>query len=223
MRKDFAGIFLFFLAVFTLISLLSYTPSDPSGHHARSQDDIHNFFGLPGAYISGSLTELFGFSAFCIPALLVFSCIRFMGNDHRTAVFRGVAGAILLIIATGTLLAFRQDYCLIFGHTVTAGGVVGMLLKAYLISVSNVTIGVIMLIFMWMFAFLLVTGLSMMPLISVFNCCGQMFTRGMKRAATLFIIRKEQRRRAKKRLQAAKENAGDALENDIYDKNEISE
>ncbi len=206
---------MFFLAIFTLISLLSYTPSDPSGHHARSEDNVHNFFGLPGAYISGTMTELFGFSAFCVPALLVFSCIRFMGNDHKKAVFRGVAGAILLVAATGSLLAFRQNYYLIFGHAVTAGGVIGMLLKAYLISVSNVTISVIMLIFVWIYGFLLVTGLSVTPLISVLNCWGQAFLRGMNRAATLFVIRKEQRRRAKKRLHAAKVNAGQVIENDI--------
>ncbi|MFO7972821.1 MAG: DNA translocase FtsK 4TM domain-containing protein, partial [Desulfobacterales bacterium] len=36
MRKEIIGISLFFLVIFTLISLLSYSPADPSINHATS-------------------------------------------------------------------------------------------------------------------------------------------------------------------------------------------
>jgi len=53
MRKEIIGISLFFLVILTLISLLSYSPADPSINHATSSDHIHNFFGLLGAQLAG--------------------------------------------------------------------------------------------------------------------------------------------------------------------------
>ena len=53
MRKEIFGILLFFLVVLTLVSLLSYSPADPSLTHlvTASGRDIHNVFGLVGAYL----------------------------------------------------------------------------------------------------------------------------------------------------------------------------
>ncbi|MEE8398444.1 MAG: DNA translocase FtsK 4TM domain-containing protein, partial [Desulfobacterales bacterium] len=53
MRKEIIGIFLFFLVIFTLVSLLSYSPLDPSINHAVTSREAHNFFGVFGAYLSG--------------------------------------------------------------------------------------------------------------------------------------------------------------------------
>ncbi len=40
MRKEIIGIFLFFLVILTLASLLSYSPEDPSIHNARADGAI---------------------------------------------------------------------------------------------------------------------------------------------------------------------------------------
>ncbi len=75
MRKEIVGILLFFLVIFTLISLLSYSPEDPSIHNAKAAGHIHNLFGLFGAHLSGILIGLFGLGAFWIPVLLLFASI----------------------------------------------------------------------------------------------------------------------------------------------------
>ena len=59
MRKEIFGICLFFLVIFTLISLLSFSPADPSIHHAREAGRIHNLFGLVGAHLAGILIGFF--------------------------------------------------------------------------------------------------------------------------------------------------------------------
>ena len=71
MRKEIVGIFLFFLVIFTLISLLSYSPNDPSIHNAKVGKQIHNLFGILGAHLSGALIGLFGLGAFWFPLLLL--------------------------------------------------------------------------------------------------------------------------------------------------------
>ena len=47
------GLIFFFLVVFTLGSLLSYSPMDPSIHNARATENIHNLFGRFGAHFAG--------------------------------------------------------------------------------------------------------------------------------------------------------------------------
>ncbi|MBW1759255.1 MAG: DNA translocase FtsK 4TM domain-containing protein, partial [Deltaproteobacteria bacterium] len=61
MRKEIIGIFLFFFVLLIFISLLSYSPADPSINHSVPKiHHIHNFFGLVGAHLSGLLVGLFG-------------------------------------------------------------------------------------------------------------------------------------------------------------------
>ena len=83
MRKEIIGIFCFFLVIFTLISLLSFSPDDPSIHNAKAGGEIHNLFGLLGAHLAGILIGLFGLGAFWIPLLLLLTSIHFFG-DHPT-------------------------------------------------------------------------------------------------------------------------------------------
>ncbi|MBW2644333.1 MAG: DNA translocase FtsK 4TM domain-containing protein [Deltaproteobacteria bacterium] len=71
MRKEIVGILLFFLVVLTLISLLSYSPTDPSINNATSAGHIHNFFGLFGAHMAGILIGLFGLGATVRPGCIL--------------------------------------------------------------------------------------------------------------------------------------------------------
>ncbi len=83
MRKEIIGIVVFFLVIFCLISLLSYT-GRPSFLHVSAGQKVHNLFGVVGAYISGLLIGLFGLGAFWIPILLLLICLHIFG-DHPVA------------------------------------------------------------------------------------------------------------------------------------------
>ena len=83
MRKEIVGIIFFFLVIFTLISLLSFSPEDPSSHKARAGGEIHNLFGSLGAHVAGALIGLFGIGAFWIPLLLLLASIQFFGDQSR--------------------------------------------------------------------------------------------------------------------------------------------
>ena len=71
MRKEIFGILLFFLVVFSLISLLSFHPGDPSIHNAGGHGPVHNLFGALGAQTAGLLVGLWGLGAFWVPVLLL--------------------------------------------------------------------------------------------------------------------------------------------------------
>jgi S-DNA-T family DNA segregation ATPase FtsK/SpoIIIE len=122
MRKEIVGIILFFLVIFTLISLLSYSPEDPSILNAVAKGKIHNLFGIIGAHLSGALIGLFGLGAFWIPLLLLLSSIQFFGDQSKQVMIYTAVGGIILIITTGSLLAIQQSHYVVFGKKFSAGG-----------------------------------------------------------------------------------------------------
>lgn len=68
--REMFGVFLLFWMVLLLMSLLSYSPSDPSLNHALSRGEVANLGGLLGAYTAGFLNDLFGSGSLLLPLLL---------------------------------------------------------------------------------------------------------------------------------------------------------
>ncbi|MDM8526469.1 DNA translocase FtsK 4TM domain-containing protein [Desulfococcaceae bacterium HSG8] len=199
MRKEFPGIILFFLFIFTLISLLSYSPSDPSIHYARHADNVHNLFGLPGAYVSGILIGLCGVGAICIPGVFLFSSLRFFTDHQEWLVVKSLIGGILLAVTTGSIFALARPDYLIFGNRISSGGLIGIPINSFLTAHSGSAGAVIVLALIWGIGFVLAAGLHVNCVTDFRKRPGQFVTRVFYRAKTLMIIRKEQRKRAKKR------------------------
>ena len=195
MRKEIIGIFLFFLVIFTLISLLSFSPNDPSINNASAAGSIHNLFGVLGAHVSGALIGLFGLGAFWIPLLLLLTSIHFFGDHPVQAKVSTLIGGILLVVATGSLLALQQDSYVLFGSQFSAGGIVGIPAKSFLIKYTNFTGALIILILLWIVAFILATGFS---LIAFCLKCWDWTLAIADRLMTLYLKWKERRQRAKK-------------------------
>jgi hypothetical protein len=83
-------------------------------------------FGVFGANFAGILVGLFGIGAFWIPFLCLLGSILFFGKNPGQAMLPLAAGGMLLIVTTGSLLAFKQDHYVLFGSRFTAGGIVGI-------------------------------------------------------------------------------------------------
>ncbi|MGD2030602.1 MAG: DNA translocase FtsK 4TM domain-containing protein [Desulfobacterales bacterium] len=202
MRKEIIGIFLFFLVVLTLISLLSYSPADPSINTATSSGHIHNFFGLLGAHLAGILIGPFGLGAFWIPILLFLTSIHFFrGHPSRAIVFT-IIGGIILVVTTGSLLAINNNYIIFFGNKFSSGGIVGIFLKSFLVKYSNVMGAAIILVLLWIIGLILATGFS---LTSFSKRSWRSVVFATDRLHTLFIKWKERRKKSKKASKIKKE------------------
>lgn len=195
MRKEIVGIFCFFLVIFTLISLLSFSPNDPSINNAKATGSIHNLFGVVGAHVSGILIGLFGLGAFWIPLLLLLTSIHFFGDHPMQAKISTLIGGILLVVTTGSLLAARQNTYVMFGSQFSAGGLVGFPLKSFLIKYTNFTGALIILVLMWIIGFILATGFS---LIAFSLRCWDWISAIADQVMTLYLKWKERRERSKK-------------------------
>ncbi len=204
MRKEIIGIFLFFLVIFTLVSLLSYSPADPSIHNAKAANHIHNLFGIIGAHTSGIFIGLFGLGAFWIPILFLLSSIHFFGSRPDKATVLTISGGILLVVTTGSLLSFQQNHFLVFGKSFSSGGIIGIPLKSFLVAYLNVTGAAVMLILAWIISFILATGFS---LIIFAKRCWNAAVFCTDRITTLFVIWKERREKAKRHLKIKKDTS----------------
>ncbi len=204
MRKEIVGLLLFFLVIFTLISLLTYSPNDPSIHNAAVAGDTHNQFGPLGAHLAGLLIGLFGLGAFWVPVLLLLVSIHFFGSHPGKIIALTVSGGIILIVTTGALLSLAaspgNDY-LLFGNAYSSGGLVGIPLKSILVRYSNVTGATIILLVLWTVGFILATGFS---LVRFGGRCWVALKLLLDRVQTFWIKSKERRKKAKKRVAAQK-------------------
>jgi S-DNA-T family DNA segregation ATPase FtsK/SpoIIIE len=204
MRKEILGILLFFLVIFTLISLLSYYPADPSINNAGGHGPVHNLFGTLGSQTAGVLVGLWGLGAFWIPVLLLLASIHFFSNQPRQILVTIVAGGVLLLLTTGSLLAFKQDYFELLGSRFSAGGIIGMPLKAFVVRYANPAGGAMILGLVWLIGFILATRFS---LVAFYHHC--MWAAGLpfERFRTMMIKTRERRQKAKKRQKHIKAEA----------------
>jgi S-DNA-T family DNA segregation ATPase FtsK/SpoIIIE len=203
MRKEIIGILLFFLVIFMLGSLLSYSPADPSIHNAKALGSTHNLFGVFGSHSASIFIGLFGLGAFWLPILLLFASIHFFCKHPRRAVVLTIVGGILLVITTGSLLAFQQNHHLIFGSKFSSGGIIGIPLTSFLVKYANTTGAAIILILVWIIGFILATGFSM---ISFIRLCWRLAVIVSNRIKTLIVIWNERRAKAKKLSKIQKEH-----------------
>jgi S-DNA-T family DNA segregation ATPase FtsK/SpoIIIE len=204
MRKEIIGILLFFLVVFTLVSLLSYSPNDPSLLNAVGGVKIHNLFGVFGSHLSGLLIGVFGLGAFWIPLLLLLASMHIFGGHSRTAILCTMIGGLLLIVTTGSLLALSRHTYTLFGNGFSAGGFIGIPLKMFLVRYSNPIGAVIILSIIWLIGFIMTTGFS---LLTFFKWCYGVSIIIVDHVKTFYLKHKERRQKAKKRRKVIKENA----------------
>ena len=61
------------LAIYLLVSLLSYLPSDPGWSHAGTGVEINNAGGVVGAWSADVLFYLFGYLAYLLPVMVAYS------------------------------------------------------------------------------------------------------------------------------------------------------
>jgi S-DNA-T family DNA segregation ATPase FtsK/SpoIIIE len=217
MRKEIAGILLFFLVVLTLVSLLSYSPTDPSINNARTIGKIHNHFGVIGAHLAGFMIGLFGLGAFWIPILLLMLCLQFFGKQPVETVFIVVSalGGILLVVTTGSLLAIQDNHYLLFGNQFSSGGIIGISLKTILLKYANPVGGTLILAVLCLIGFMMATGVS---IISFFKTIFKQLTRLAVKVKTWLAIRAERRKKVRqhkspvKPVKTARQNETEDIE-----------
>ena len=121
-------------ALFLLLSLVSYSGTDPGFTHASDTSNIHNLIGIIGAYIADGLYLIFGLGAFLIPLMLAeYAWLTF--RNIRIGIVKGISSVVLFFVILSLIGVFSGDAG-VWGGSVKAGGVIGLVigkgLRAYL-------------------------------------------------------------------------------------------
>jgi len=161
MRKEISGILVVFLVIFTLVSLVSYSPYDPSINNAAGTDNIHNLFGIAGAHVAGFFIGLFGLGAFWIPFLLMLISVNLLsGKATGNSILITLGGGLLLVVATGGLFAFGGHQITLFDKAFSSGGMVGIPLHHGVTKVANSVGAALIFVVVFVVALILTTGFS---------------------------------------------------------------
>lgn len=136
--SEVKGVIFILIAIFLLLSLISYSSTDPSwASVSTSKHKVHNYLGKAGASLSEALLQLFGFASFILPlAFLYFGILSFLPDKERPAL-KQLAGTALLLIILSSL------FCIVFPELpwadMQAGGLTGSLTASFLLPYFNHT------------------------------------------------------------------------------------
>lgn len=159
--KELCAVLLLFLVVLTSVSLISYSPRDPSfNHQTFSSTEIDNLFGLVGAHLSGFLLGCVGISAFWIPLFLVFGSYLFLRGDVLPRVFLTLFGGIGLMLSTAALFFIISRGAGFTLGQYPSGGFIGERMGVFLLRYANTYGAMVILFFLLFVFFLLLTGIS---------------------------------------------------------------
>ncbi|MBU3951247.1 MAG: DNA translocase FtsK 4TM domain-containing protein [Proteobacteria bacterium] len=166
MKKELYGILLLFSIILTAVSLFSYDAADPciGNNFSTVPPIVHNLFGLVGAHVAGAFVYLFGLGALWVPLVLSLISIWYLKERSSRIIWLTLAGGLVLMISTGSILfLFKDAYG--FSHTIiSAGGVIGRELSAFLLKYTNIIGCITILIFFMVIGFTLATGISLVAL-----------------------------------------------------------
>jgi len=194
LKREILGIMLFAIAIFTVLSLISYNPSDPSFNvtHATRVKVIHNLGGIVGSYLSDFLLQGLGLVSYLIPlAIGILACFLVLPMSTGMSYGKGV-GFLLVILSSATGLGLEFHKIRIFGHEVLAGGVLGDLSSRLLVRYFNFPGAAIIVLVVFIMAISLSTGLSFVSLID--GLVG-VLKAGVRRWNLSMMIRRERVRR----------------------------
>jgi len=102
-------------AIYLMVSLVSFNPSDPSWSQTAWHEPIHNLGGSVGAWLADTLLFIFGVMAYAIPPVIIGLCwITFRQRDRQDyidyfAVGLRLIGVLALVVTTCGLAALNVD------------------------------------------------------------------------------------------------------------------
>ena len=121
--SEFAGVVLFGCALMWVISLASYSASDPVWFfNTGTEHPPANFAGLVGAFIAEASFQVVGYASYLIPAALVVLGWHYFWCRPLDAIYTKFVGTALLFTSLSGLLALAVGNLDIDGHAFRAGG-----------------------------------------------------------------------------------------------------
>ena len=145
--SEFVGVALFGLALLWLISLASYSASDPVVFFTTGSDRPPvNFGGMVGAFLAELSFQMLGYTAYLVPVVLVVTGWHYFWCRLPDAAYTKIIGATLLFGCLSSFLSLAFGTLRISTREMLAGGYLGRALATFLASYLNKTGSIILIL-----------------------------------------------------------------------------
>jgi S-DNA-T family DNA segregation ATPase FtsK/SpoIIIE len=196
-RNEMMGLLLLAAGLLVMLSLLSYSSTDPcfsvSGTGART----HNVIGIIGAYLSDILLRLFGITSYLVPLLMFgYGIFLTFGGEPVHPYLKNVGG-LLLFISFSAFFGLQGETLRLLGEEIPSGGMLGGLIAHLLLSGFSSTGAYIIAITAIVVSLMLLTPFS---LVKAFAWLSSLYGRMMAQVDLLITVyqgRREKAREAK--------------------------
>ena len=121
-----------------ILSLVSYHQQDTSFDTATAAGRPLNLIGKAGSHIADLTLQFLGLASFAMPVLLLALAWKWLRSEPIGSQLVKVAGALMLVLGVCTALSLGPNLRP-FSGTVAPGGLLGLLLADYLVSILNPT------------------------------------------------------------------------------------
>ncbi len=153
------------LAIFLLVSLLSYHPADPGWSNSGAVAQINNAGGLIGAWLADVLLYLLGFMAYLFPVMIGYSgWLVYRGHTPTGGIDLHVLAVrwagFLLTVGAGCGLASLESGGADGALPAGSGGVLGKVIASGLVDVVSPVGATLFLLALFLTGVTLFTGIS---------------------------------------------------------------
>jgi S-DNA-T family DNA segregation ATPase FtsK/SpoIIIE len=202
--SEVLGVALFALALIWLISLASYSPTDPVWFFSTGTEvPPTNFAGRVGAFIAELSYQLLGYASYLVPMVLVVTGWHYFWCRVPDAAYTKLFGTGLLFACVSSFLALAFGTLRIGGREVLAGGYAGKWLSEVLAEYLNKTGSIILILTLLFLAIILSTQFSFGRL---FGALAQMAYDQWRATLGAIRARREERRREQERQEVLKKH-----------------
>ena len=202
--SEFIGVALFAAALLSLVSLASYSASDPVWFFNTGADlPPANFAGRIGAFVAELSYQLLGYSAYLIPLLLVVLGWHQFWCRSMDAAYTKLIGAGLLFACVSAFLSLAFETLDVSGKTFRAGGYMGDGVAGILAAYFNRTGSIILILTLLFLGIILSTQFSLGRL---FGAIGQLLRDRWAAILGAYRERREERRRDQERQEVLKKH-----------------
>jgi S-DNA-T family DNA segregation ATPase FtsK/SpoIIIE len=137
-KRDVSGVLLILLSVFILLSLISYSPDDPSWASVSTvSKQVHNYGGKVGASLSEALLQFFGFTSFFLSIALIFLGFQAFSPKKKRGFVSRTGESLLICFLLSPLFSMLFHTVSWKGSDFSAGGAIGDLLSSLFIKYFN--------------------------------------------------------------------------------------
>ena len=213
--SEVIGVGLFAMALIWLISLASYSASDPVWFFNTGPDlPPANFAGRIGAFIGELSFQLLGYAAYLIPIVMVVIGWHYFWCRVLDAAYTKVFGAGLLFACVAAFLSLAFGSLEVSGKDFLAGGYIGKWVAGALAEYLNRTGSIILILTLLFLATVLATQFSFGRFFAFF---GQLAKDRWAAALGAMRARREEARREKERQDVLKKHLGKSGKEPVID------